>query len=56
MKEYEIQVTSVTTVYVEAENEEEAFEKACEKALWEVPDSNDAVVINVIDLEAEDGE
>ena len=56
MKEYEIQVTSVTTVYVEADNEEEAFEKACEKALWEVPDSNDCVVINVTDLEDEEDE
>ena len=51
MKEYEIQVTSVTTVYVEADSEDEAFDKAYEKALWEVADSNDAVVVNVIDLE-----
>lgn len=54
MKEYQIEVTSVITVYVEAENEEEAFEKAYEKSLWEVPDSNDAVVIDVTDLDDDD--
>ena len=30
MKEYEVKVTSVTTVYVEAESESEAMEKAGE--------------------------
>jgi len=49
MKEYQIEVTSTTTIYVEANNEEEALDKAYEKALWAVPDSNDAVIVNIID-------
>lgn len=51
MKEYEIEITSITTVCIEAETEEEALAKAYEKALWEVADSNDASIISVIDLE-----
>lgn len=51
MKKYQIEVTSVTTVYVEADNEDEAMTKAYEKALWEVADSNDAVVVCVTELE-----
>ena len=51
MKEYVIEVTSVTTVYVEAENESEALDKAYEEALRIVPDSNDATIIDVTDLE-----
>ena len=34
MKEFTVEVTSVTTVTVEAENEDEAIDKACEIA-WE---------------------
>lgn len=49
MKEYQIEVTSVTTVYVEAESEDEAMTKAYEEALWAVADSNDAVVVDVTD-------
>ena len=49
MKEYKVEVTSVTTVYVEADSEDEAMDKACEKALWEVPDSNDAVIVDVVE-------
>lgn len=39
--EYEVKVTSVTTVYVEAESEDEAIEKAC-SVYWE----HDADTIN----------
>ena len=49
MKEYEIQITSVTTVYVEADNEEDAISMAYEQALSVAPDSNNAVVVNVIE-------
>ena len=51
MKEYQVEVTSVTTVYVEANSENEAIEKACREALLIAADSNNAVVINVTDLE-----
>ncbi len=34
MKEFTVKVTSITTLTVEAESEDEAIEKACEKA-WE---------------------
>ncbi len=34
MKEYTVKVTSVTTLTVEAESEDEAIDKACEMA-WE---------------------
>lgn len=51
MKEYEIQVTTVTTVYVDADNDEEALERAYVKAMSAVADSNDAVIIDVTDLE-----
>lgn len=51
MKEYVIQVTSVTTVYVEADDEDEAIDKAYEEALRAVADYNDAVIVNVTDLE-----
>lgn len=45
MKEYTVEVTSVTTVTVEAENEDEATMLACEKA-WEYDaDSVDGVVL-----------
>lgn len=45
MKEYTVQVTSVTTVTVEAENEDEATMLACGKA-WEYDaDSVDGVVL-----------
>lgn len=55
MKKYQIEVTSVTTVYVEADSEDEAIERAYEKALWEVPEENDAVVVDVTDLEWREG-
>ena len=48
MKEYEIQITSVTTVYVEADNAENAISMAYERALSIAPDSNDAVIINEV--------
>lgn len=51
MKEYQIEITSVTTVYVEADSEDEALDKAYHKALYEVADSNDAVIVGVTDLE-----
>ena len=45
MKEYTVQVTSVTTVTVEAENEDEATMLACGKA-WEYDaDSVDGVIV-----------
>ena len=47
MKEYEIEVTSVTTVYVEADNEDEAIVKAYEKAWYTAPDINNAEIISV---------
>lgn len=34
MKEFTVKVTSITTLTVEAESEDEAIDKACEKA-WE---------------------
>jgi hypothetical protein len=49
MKEYEIQVTSIITVYVEANNAEDAIKMAYEQALSVEPDSNDAVIVNTID-------
>lgn len=52
MKEYQVEVTSVTTVYVEADNEDEALGKAYEKALWTVADSNDAVIVETTELES----
>ena len=51
MKEYQIEVTSVTVVYVEAESEEEAIKDACIRAFDSCPDINNAVVLDVIDLE-----
>ena len=51
MKEYQIEVTSVTTVYVKADSEDEALNMAYEKALREAADSNDAVIVNVTDFE-----
>ena len=50
MKEYEIQITSVTTVYVETDNAEDAISMAYEQALSVMPDSNDAVIINTDEL------
>lgn len=45
MKEYTVEVTSVTTVTVEAENEDEATMLACGKA-WEYDaDSVDGVIV-----------
>lgn len=46
MMEYEIKVTSVTTVYVEAENSRDAIAQACKDALSVSPDSCDAVIVN----------
>ena len=51
MKEYQVEVTSVTTIYVEADNEDEAIVKAYEKAWSTAPDSNDAVIVDVTELE-----
>ena len=51
MKGYEIKVTSVTTVYVKADSEAEALCKAYDAALTMESDSNDAIVIDVIDLD-----
>ena len=51
MKEYQIEVVSVTTVYVEANSEDEAISKAYEQSLDVTPDSNEAVIVSVIDLE-----
>ena len=45
MKEYQIEVTTVTTVYVVANNEAEAMHGACEMALMIEPDSSDAVIV-----------
>ena len=51
MKEYQIQVTSVVTVYVDADNEDEAINQACEKALWEVAETIDTVILRTVDLD-----
>lgn len=53
MREYEIQVTSVTTVYVEANNAEDAISMAYEQALSVEPDSNDAIIINAVESAVE---
>ena len=46
MKSYTVEVTTITTLTVEAENEEEAMDKACGMA-WEYDaDSNDAKIIS----------
>lgn len=45
MKEYTVEVTSVTTVTVEAENEDEATTKACEEAWKFDADSVDVVIV-----------
>lgn len=51
MKEYQIEVTSVTVVYVEADNEDEAVREACASAFNNCPDIYNAEIINVTDLE-----
>ena len=51
MKEYQIEVTSVTTVYVEANNKEEALDKAYEQAYYVQADINQAKIVDVTDLE-----
>ena len=46
MKKFIVEVTSVTTVTVEAENENEAIDKACEIA-WEYDaDEVNAIILN----------
>lgn len=47
MREYVVEVTSVTTLYVEADNEDEAIVKAYEKAWYTAPDINNAVIVSV---------
>lgn len=47
MNEYEIQVTTVTTVYIEAENDAEAVAQAHMEALHTAPDSSNAVILGV---------
>ena len=51
MKEYEIKITTVTTVYVDADNEKEALSRAHVEAMRTMPDINDAVIISATDLE-----
>lgn len=46
MKEYEVKVTTVTTVFVEANSEREAIKEACKEALFITPDSTDAIIVN----------
>lgn len=50
MKEYQIEVASVTTVYVEAANEDEALEKAYDEAFRTAADRYEAVIIGAVDL------
>ena len=53
MKKYTVEVTSITTVEVEANSEDEATEKACGCA-WEYDaDSNTAKIIDVEDMSDE---
>lgn len=47
MKKYTVVVTSVTTLTVEAENEDEATMKACEEAWKYDADSVDGVILEV---------
>lgn len=47
MKEYQVEVTSVTTVYVEAESEEDAMDKAYVLAIDTIPDEYNAVIVDV---------
>ena len=51
MKEYQIEVTTVTTVYIEADSEGEALAKAHEEALLSMPDRSDAKVICATEIE-----
>lgn len=51
MKEYEIKITTVTTVYVDADNEKEALSRAHVEAMRTMPDIKDTVIISVTDLE-----
>ena len=52
MKEYTVEVTSVTTVTVKAENEDEAIEMACRMA-WEYDaDEIDGKILKGDDLNA----
>lgn len=54
MREYEVKVTTVTTVFVEANNEKEAIREACNEALSITPDSTDAVIIDVSEEDGDD--
>ena len=51
MKDYEIKITTVTTVYVDADNEKEALSRAHVEAMRTMPDIRDTVIISVTDLE-----
>jgi len=51
MKEYKIEVTSTTTVYIEADNEEAALMAAYHEALNASPDFYDSVIVDVVDTE-----
>lgn len=51
MNEYTIRITTATTIYVTAENEEEAVEVAYEQSMREVPDSWDADIIECEEIE-----
>lgn len=51
MKEYKIEVTSITTVYIEADNEEAALMAAYHEALNTSPDFYDSVIVDVVDTE-----
>lgn len=46
MREYEVKVTSVTTVYVEAESEDEAIEKAGAIYWKQTPDELNCEVVS----------
>lgn len=50
-KEYVIEVTTTCTVYIEAYNDSDAINEAYVVALNTCGDSNDARIVDVIDLE-----
>ena len=47
MSEYEIRVTMVATVYVEANSKKQAEKLACEEALLVDPDEINCEIINI---------